>query len=615
MAINQVTELDFDQIKANLKEFLSSQDQFNDFDFDGAGISVLLDLLAYNTQYNAVLSHVVMNEAFLDSAEVRSNVVSHSKLVGYVPRSTVSSSMFVDIIVTGDSNSPSQLELQRGTTFTTTISGQSYTFVTLSSRTASKTATNTYSFSAVQLNEGTIRTNRYRVDGTIDFQKFIIQDANVDTDTLIVRVYDNEQTSTYEEYTYYEDITLVQGDSKVYFYQENAQGNYEVFFGDGTLGSALSSNNIVEVQWLSSNGVEGNGAIAFSASDTIGGISNITVSRTTGFTQSFNGANKETVESIRFNAPLYYASQNRAVTSRDYKSIILNEYADIEDVSVWGGESNDPPVYGKVFMSVKAQNQDYISEERKDIIKNFVENKNVGSITTEVLDPDYTKLIITTLFKYDSEITNLSKADLESRVKTVITNYNNNVLNRFDGVFRSSNLVADIDDADNGILNSVIRIQMYKDITPNTLFNTTYDLSFSSPIYITSSTESILTSTEFKIGDNICVFDDEPIAGTTNHNIFVKVVGGSKLSGYENIGTIYPATGKVQIGGASGIRFNSTDQISIICSPESNDIAPKFNQLVQIDLDQSLDLVSSELDTISVFGTAGASNYTTFSRH
>lgn len=611
MAINRVTELDFDQIKANLKTHLSSQTEFTDFDFDGAGISVLLDLLAYNTQYNAVLSHIAMNEAFLDSAAVRSNVVSHSKLVGYVPRSSVSSKMFVDLLVTGDGSSASQIELTRGTTFTTTVSGQSYNFVALDSIVASKNASNQYSFSNVQLNQGKIKTYNYRVDGSISFQKFIIQDEKVDTDTLRVRVYASEQASTYDEYTYYDDITLIDGDSKVYFFQENANGFYEVYFGDGVLGKALTNNNIVEIQYLSTDGATANGANAFTASDTIGGLSNITVTSSTGFTQSFNGADKETIESIRQNAPLYYASQNRAVTGNDYRSIILNEYSDIEDVAVWGGESADPPVYGKVFISAKAENQDYISQERKEIIANFVQRKNVGSITTEVLDPDYTKLIITSLFKYDTEKTNKTKSELETLVRNEVTEYNTSTLNKFDGVFRSSNLIGDIDDLDPGILNNVLRIKMFKEIVPNTLFATSYDLTFSSPIYTTNSTEDVLTSTTFTFQGVTCKFKDEAITGSSNR--IVKVVNnttGATIAGYENVGTITPSTGKVSI---SGVLFESTETIQIICFPDSNDIAPKFNQLVSIDTSQLT--ITSELDTISAYGTAGSPDYTTFSRH
>lgn len=611
MAINRVTELDFDQIKTNLKSFLSSQDEFTDFDFDGAGISVLLDLLAYNTQYNAVLSHIAMNEAFLDSASVRSNVVSHSKLVGYVPRSAVSSKMYVDLLVTGDGSSPTQIEMPRGTIFTTTISGQSYNFVNLDSIVAGKNSSNQYAFSNVELYQGKIKTFNYRVDGTIAYQKFIIQDTKVDTDTLRVRVYSSEQSVSYDDYVYYNDITQINSESKVFFFQENANGFYEVYFGDGVLGKALANNNIVEIQYLSTDGSAGNGANAFTAADTIGGLSNIVVSSSTGFTQSFNGADKETIEAIRQNAPLYYASQNRAVTGTDYRSIILNEYPDIEDVAVWGGETAQPPVYGKVFISIKAQNQDYVSQERKEIISSFVERKNVGSITTEVLDPDYTKLIITSLFKYNTELTNRSKNDLETLVRNQIISYNTNTLNKFDGVFRSSNLIGEIDDLDPGILNNVMRIKMYKEIVPNTLFGATYTLTFSSPIYITSSTENILTSTAFTLNNISCRFEDVAVSGSTNRTI--KVVNNTTratIPGYENVGTIVPSTGVVEI---TGVQFESTDNIQIICSPESNDIAPKFNQLVQIDASEIT--ITSELDTISAYGTTGSSEYTTFARH
>jgi len=254
--IKNVTELDFDQIKTNLKVFLSSQEKFNDYDFDGAGLNVLLDILSYNTQYNALLAHMSMNEAFLDSAQIRSNAVSHAKNLGYIPQSNRAAQAHMKITVTGDSDSPAELQIPKGTTFTGQIGSNTYTFVTNNSFLAAKQSLNNqYVFNSVVAYEGKLVNLTYRVDNKEEFQKFKIADLNVDTSTMVVRVRESLTSSDYETYTFYENLSEVNNESKVYYLQENSNGQYEFYFGDGVLGYKPQTGQIVELTYISTKGL------------------------------------------------------------------------------------------------------------------------------------------------------------------------------------------------------------------------------------------------------------------------------------------------------------------------------------------------------------------------
>ena len=353
MATNlNVTELDFADIKQNLKNFLKQQTEFNDYDFDGSGLNVLLDVLAYNTHYNALNAHYSLNESFLDSAQIRGNVVTRAKLLGYTPRSVLSPRATVDIVVSiaGEVGTiPTVLELTRGTKLNTVVSGEEFQYVVLQTQQATLVGT-TYTFSDVVIAEGTSRELKYRVDNDIENQKFQLSDYDADTSTLRVRVQSNEESSSFDIYTKFESLKNVNSESKVYFLQENPSGYYEIYFGDGITGFKPTNNNIVTIDYVTTKGSESNGANSFSMVDSIGGFSSITVTLDTA---AGGGVESETMESIRFNAPLTFIAQNRAVTADDYASIIKKEFSNIDSISTWGGEDNDPPDYGKVYICIK----------------------------------------------------------------------------------------------------------------------------------------------------------------------------------------------------------------------------------------------------------------------
>ena len=615
MATNlNVTELDFADIKQNLKNFLKQQTEFNDYDFDGSGLNVLLDVLAYNTHYNALNAHYSLNESFLDSAQIRGNVVTRAKLLGYTPRSVLSPRGKVDIVVDVAAEvgtKPTVLELTRGTKLNTVVSGEEFQYVVLETQqaTLSAVSANTYQFSDVVISEGSVRELKYRVDNDIENQKFQLTDYDADTSTLRVRVQSNEESSSFDVYTKFESLKDVNSTSKVYYLQENPSGYYEIFFGDGVTGFKPSNNNIVTIDYVTTKGKESNGANSFSMVDNIGGFSNITVTLDTA---AVGGADQETTESIRFNAPLTFISQNRAVTADDYSAIIKKEFSNIDSISTWGGEDNDPPDYGKVYIAIKPLLAEQLTTaEKTDITGAILKGKNVVSITPEIVDTNYTYLELDVAFKYNPNLTDRSSVELQSVVRDTITDYNFNNLNKFDGVFRHSQLTRAIDNSDPSILNTIVRPRMFQNITPLNNADNNFSLSFVAPFYQSGdSTTFILSSTAFKINNVDHFFGDVPISGSTNRTVIVyKVVNNTNITVIDGAGVIDVLKGTVTL---NNFRPDTTDAIKITILPNSLDLAPKRDQLISIDNNSVV--ITPEIDTIAVAGSAGSITYNTTSR-
>lgn len=624
MAQFDVTELDFQKIKDSIKDHFKSQSKYNDFDFDGSNLSVLLDILAYNTHYNAMVAHFSINESFLDSAQIRGNVVSHAKTLGYVPRSVQASTAKLNVTVAGTGVSPATLTMERGTRFQTAspISGSPYVFLTLEAATASKNSSNNYVFSGVTTKQGVLKRMLYLVDNSIENQKFVIPEANVDTSTVRVRVKTNQDSDDYEVFTRFTSLSGITATSLVYFIQENASGKFEVFFGDGILGKKPINNNIVEIEYIYTQGAEANNCRgSFTALDSIGSFSggSISVTYSNGTTSTFGGADRETIESIRYNAPLTYLSQNRAVTADDYRSLIIREFGNIDSISVWGGEKNTEPDYGKVYIAIKPTGAAALNAAEKNNIITAIENKNIVSITPTIVDPDFTYIKLDVFFKYNPNLTDNTKIALEGLVRNRLQTYAQTYLQRFDGVFRYSKLLSEIDSVDKAILNSVTRVYMFKDITPSNVTANSIDITFASPIYASTSTSSILTSSEFKIGGVVHYLRDTPITGSVNRNIFLCRRSSGAEVRVANLGTLYAASGRIVI---NGLLPDTTDIIRLTVLPNSFDLAPKRNQLLDIALsipsgrgDLEPSTVTGEIDTIAVSGSSGAVNYTTVSRH
>tara|TARA_B110000444_G_scaffold243575_1_gene262169 strand:- start:15420 stop:17261 length:1842 start_codon:yes stop_codon:yes gene_type:complete len=611
MATNlNVTELDFADIKNNLKNFLKQQTEFNDYDFEGSGLNVLLDVLAYNTHYNALNAHYSLNESFLDSAQIRGNVVTRAKLLGYIPRSVLSPRATVTIVVTKPNSGtiPTVLELTKGTKLNTVVSGEEFQFVVLNTQQATLSGS-TWTFNDVTIVEGTSRELKYRVDNDIENQKFQLSDFDADTSTLRVRVQANEESTAFDVYTKFETLKGVDSTSKVYYLQENPSGYYEVYFGDGVTGFKPTNNNIVTVDYVTTKGTESNGANLFTMVDDISTFDDIAVSLNSA---AAGGAEEETMESIRFNAPLTFISQNRAVTADDYASIIKKEFSNIDSISTWGGEDNDPPDYGRVYVCIKPLLAATLTTaEKTSITGTILKGKNVVSITPQIVDPNFTFLELDVSFKYNPNLTDRSSVDLQSVVRDTITDYNFNNLNKFDGVFRHSQLTRNIDNSDPAILNTTVRPRMFQNITPvnNALNN--FSLSFSSPFFQSgNSTAFLISSSAFKINNVDHFFGDEPIANSSKRNVIVyKVVDDVNT-------TVIKSAGEIDVDKGSIVLNNFTPDavtpIKIVVLPNSLDLGPKRDQLISID--NSFVVITPEIDTIAVAGSAGSIDYTTTSR-
>jgi hypothetical protein len=621
MATNlNVTELDFDQIKSNLKNYLKTQTEFSSHDFEGSGLSSLLDVLAYNTHYNAMAAHFALNEAFLDSAQIRGNIVTRAKLLGYIPRSVLAPKAIVNITVDVsnelNTNPPASLTLLRGTKLTTQVDGRNYRYIVLNEQSAvlSDVQANKYVFDNVTIVEGTRKKLLYRVDNDIENQKYQISDDDADTSTLRVLIQANEQSSSYDNYTKFESLINVDSSSRVYYIQENSNEYFEVYFGDGVTGKKPLNNNIVTLDYIFTNGPDSNGANAFTMVDNIGGYGTIAI---TTLAKSDGGTIKESNESIRFNAPLTFTSQNRAVTSDDYRAIIQKEFTNINSISTWGGEDNDPITFGSIFISIKPLVNDVLDDnEKNEIMNTILKGKSVVSITPIIVDPNFTYLDLDVAFKYNPNLTDRSPVELTAVVRDTVSDYNFNELNKFDGVFRHSQLLKAIDNADPSIQNSSVRPYMFMTITPNKFSankDNNFNLQFTSPFFSSgSSTNFIISSTVWRLGGQDVYFGDIPITGSTGRQVIVyKVVAGENVTVLNNAGIINVEKGTIALN--NFIPDNdSPDTIRITVVPNSLDLAPKRDQLIAIDPLRVQ--ITPSIDTISVSGSSGTIDYSTTSR-
>ena len=612
-----VTDLDFDDIKGNLKTFMRNQSDFTDYDFEGSGMSALLDVLAYNTHYLAMNMNMVSNEAFLDTASVRSSVVSHAKTLGYIPNSPRAPIAYVDVKL-NNIGTLSTATIPLGTVFTTTIDDVNYQFITVSDHT-SQTINGVLSFSNIPIYEGTYVTNRYNVNIKNVDQKFYMNDANGDTTTLVVDVFDNELSTVSTTFTQATDNTQVKSDSDVYFLQESIDGKFEIYFGDGVVGKALSEGNIVRLRYVVTNKTAANNANSFSTSASISGITNIS---TTTVSNASGGAERESIQSIKFNAPLDYAAQGRAVTVNDYKSIVPKVYANTKSVQVYGGEDNDVPVYGRVYISIVPTAGSITESAKNQIITDLKNTYSIASVTPIIVDPEYMKLRLGINFVYNSKNTIKPKETLESNVQTTVTNFNTNSLAKFDSAFRYSAFTKLIDETDEAITSNITTINLSKDFTPNLNTPTKYTIPFSNALYNPhsghNSTEGgILESSGFFIsGDSNEMFLNDD--GQGNIRLFYLVGGSTKTYKDSNAGTIDYKNGLViltslNITSISNVDGVTSTKVRVIVKPDSNDIIAVRNQVLEIDLSNTS--ISGNVDTIATGGSSAGVGVATTSSY
>ena len=607
----QVTELDFDDIKNNLKTYMKNQTEFTDYNFEGSGLSTIIDLLAYNTHYLAMNANMAVNEAFLDTATLRSSVVSHAKTLGYTPRSARAPIAYVD--VTLNSFTGGSATISKGTKFTTKVNDSTYGFVVNAAQTVSPVNGITR-FVNLPIYEGTLVTAKYTVDSANLDKKYMVTDARADTTTLKVSVQNSVSDATLTTYTLATDISQVTKTSDVYFLQEVEDGKFEVYFGDGVVGSKPTDGNIIILEYIVTNKDKANGASVFSGTS-VGGESDITVAT---LVSASGGAEPETIESIKYNAPLDYSSQGRAVTTQDYKTIVPQVYADTKAIQVWGGEDNNPPRYGQVYLAIKTQSGVNLTQAQKDSIVKLLDGYNIASVRPTIVDPEITKLRLTSTVKFDSKSTTNTATSIETIVTNVLTTYNNSDLQNFDGIFRFSKLSRLIDAADNSILSNITTLKIEKTIKPVLNTSSQYILDYSNALYNPHSGHNatmggIVVSTGFTIaGNSNTIFIDDD--GNGNIRTYYLVGGTTRTYLNNTAGTVDYSTGLVTLPSLTITGTSNSDgTVSVVVQPKSNDIVPVRNQLLEIDFTNTK--VTAEVDTIESGGSSAGTGYATSSSY
>jgi hypothetical protein len=496
----QVAELDFDTIKTNLKSYLKQQSEFQDYDFEGSGLDVLINLLAYNTHYNAYYLNMVANEAFLDTALLRDSVVSHAKTLGYVPYSKSASKAVINMTVESGSTTVDTVTIPKGfVLLSNTIDNQTYNFNVMADTTVTKSGTK-YFFENLEIKEGQFVAYSFTQDESANPKAiFEIPDADVDTNTISVSVRPSSSNSQVTIYNKVTDILDVTGSSEVYFLQEARGGKFKIYFGDNVIGKKINNGAIINVTYLSTNGKAADKASSFTVSAAIGALTNIIVDTVS---VAAGGTNRETVSEVKYNAVAQFATQNRLVTFKDYESYITKNYPSLDSISVWGGEEETPPVYGKVFISIKPKTDYYISEtEKQRILDDIVKPKSIVSVQTEFRDPEYLYLLVNNYIQYDPKKTTVSADGIKNNIRNAIIGYRNSKLNKFGAKFILSKMQDSVDATNlNSIIGSETIVRLQKRFLPVLNQSKNYTIIFNAPLHRGTITNK-LTSTSFNVLD------------------------------------------------------------------------------------------------------------------
>ena len=564
----QVTELDFNEIRNNLKTYLSSQTQFQDYDFEGSAMSVLLDLLSYNTHYNSYYVNMLANEMFLDTAQQRDSVVSNAKLVGYTPISAVGASANVTLTFGGVSGSVSQFTIPKNSKFSTTVDDIQYTYVTPSAFTV-QNVSNTFS-KAVTIKEGQPLTHRFVVNAN-NPQRYVLPNENVDTTSIAVRVQNSVSDTETVEFTRATNINQVFSTSPVFFLEEAYDGKYEIVFGSGSLGKALINGNIVIVDYLVCNGDATNGANTFSV-DTLNvgeSYSSATISLNT---RAAGGRPQETVESIKFNAPRFYQTQNRCVIDNDYQRILLTENPDLQSVIAFGGEKADPPVYGKVFVAVKPFAEQFATATRKQQLRESILNRVPLAVDPVFIDADYTFVIPTITTFFNRSRTTVTTSAIEQAIRNSIATFSSTNLERFGNRLRYSRFVRNLDNINVGeILNNDASLKLEKRFVPNVNVAERVVLLFNNPIR-----PSTVNSTQFTFNGFISFLDDD---GVGNIRIYRFNENRQKTFINTRAGTVNYTTGTINIENFAPSAYSGIE-MRVSITPDRLDIIPVLQQIL-----------------------------------
>jgi len=594
------TQLDFDTIKGRLKDFLKQQSEFEDYDFEASGLSNILDVLAYNTHFNGLTANFALNESFITSAQLRSSVVALAEGLGYVPRSFTSSQagLNLSVLVTG-SNRPTTITLPRGTTFTSSVNDVTYTFRTRENFVGTDDGNGAYQFlnkddgTSIPVFEGIEKTKTFFVGDTSDTQVFVIPDITMDISTIRVRVFPTASSTTFETYTSLVDAIRITDDSTFYQIKETPNGFYEIVFGDGiSTGKAPVAGNKIVIDYLSTVGTTANGATTFTTDSivTVNGVQfNITVITES---NSAGGSLKESIESIRQNAPIAFSSQRRLVTAEDYKALIQTKFgAFIDDVTSFGGNDNVPRIYGKVFVGL--QFKDNISDDTQQNVKDRIkteltDNLSIMSIDTEFVDPVTTNMVLTTTFNLDPDLTGSTPQAIQSLVQNTINNFFTTNLKKFNKVFRRSNLLTLIDALDPAILNSKMEVQLRQGFIPTLNVSLAYTISLPVTIAEPSATDYIVRSTNFTFNNQTCFIRN---LLSSNKLQVISVDGSIEV---DNVGSFDSTAGTISLVGFKPTGFEGNKINFNVTPANQNTVRPLRNFI--LDIDTSLSTARAVLD-------------------
>ena len=582
--------LDFDEIKNNIKTFLRGQSTFTDYDFDGSALNILIDVLAYNTHYNSLYTNLAVNEMFLDSANKYSSVVSLAKTLGYNAKSITSAKAKINVTIT-TSTFFQTLVIPKGTIFRGKVGEVEYDFVVESDVSSQGFSPDTingiYKFFDVSLVEGYRLTKQYLATDT-GFD-FAIPNRKADLSSLIVKVQDNPSSSIYTGFGFASDTISVQGDSNVYFIKQREDLYYEIFFGNDVIGKAVNPGNVVHLSYLVSSGVAANGANNFVYSSGLN-LASMTSTVVELVSAAYGGADEEDIDSVRFNAPRAYASQNRAVTAEDYKNILYTNYPSIETIATWGGQDNYPPVYGKVYISAKPYGANSFTVAEKESIVNFLKNtKSVVSVTPVFVDPEFLRVELTTLVNYNRNAARRSVGEIESLIAATLVQYGES-LGKFGSAFRYSKVGALIDNSDDSITSNETTVKIRHTLSPLYNKNGRYTVPFDNPVFENPNGGSFY-STRFYIPrlEDRCYLTDD---GMGNIDLYSETFDGTP-SKIRTVGKISYVDGLIDvfeltISGLHDLLFE------FVVIPAKNDIFPTRKYIIQ--MPQELLNISMQVD-------------------
>lgn len=624
-----ISELDFSEIKKSLISYFKTSDsEFKDWDYAGSNLNTLIDVLAHNTHYNAMLSHLAINETFIDSAQLRQNVVSAAKLIGYTPRSVISAKATINIQVQLFDSTDEEYIIPRGSAFSGNLSnaqtGKNYNFTNLEDIKCKKIPqTNTYVAENVVLHQGYLETVNMQINNLLNKNEYIIDNTEIDANTLKVSVYPEKSSQYLEVYSKFADVAGINENSLIYFLYENYESKYVVSFGNNIFGKRPDNLNILQLQYLVSDGDKANKITQFTYTDFLDttAVANI---QTETVNNSSGGAAREQIDSIKYNAPIQYIAQNRAVTADDYKALIYAQYPNTGTVSVWGGEDNIPAHYGKVFICIRpnSKEDETVPLQDKLEILNFLRGKKVMSIIPEIVDPEYIDIVIDVLFKYNPNQTNLATSEIEKAIKEKIVSFNEDYLQSFDGIFRHSMLSRVVDTSLPCIINSLIRVFVSKKITFDANRPKEIILKYGTTLQIDDDRVVINSSGFYKDGI-LLYFGDRADVNDANRRILTlyyydnatsKRVVVNNYAGevdmHNGIAKILPIF--VDDMSTDSNPNNTIQTVYLDMIPISNDIVSQRNQLIRINTNRMY--VYGEVDAVSVAGSNKSIDYHTFTR-